>query len=165
MASGKSSCRAWGQARNLQGSELVGAQVELEPLKSDPLALYAEVRPATASIVVDATAQPKPRPAPGHREAALISIYEDASRILAAPAEEGSRWLTYRELADELPAYAADMGFTHVEFMPSRSIRSTVSWGYPAYRAVRAHERFGTPEDFVALVDACHRAGLGVLVD
>ena len=79
--------------------------------------------------------------------------------------EEGDRWLTYRELADELPAYAADMGFTHVEFMPVSEHPFDGSWGYQPTGLFAPTSRFGTPEDFVALVDACHRAGLGVLVD
>ncbi len=147
--------------------ELVGAQGELEPLKSDPLALFAEVRPATASIVVDATALPKVQPAREgiNKIGAPISIYEVHLGSWRRRPEEGDRWLTYRELADELPAYAADMGFTHVELMPVSEHPFDGSWGYQPTGMFAPTSRFGTPEDFIALIDACHRAGLGVLVD
>jgi 1,4-alpha-glucan branching enzyme len=94
---------------------------------------------------------------------APISIYEvHLGSWRRGPA---GRWLTYRELADELPAYARDMNFTHVEFMPLTEHPFDGSWGYQPTGQFAPTSRFGSPADFAALVDACHRAGLGVILD
>jgi 1,4-alpha-glucan branching enzyme len=92
------------------------------PLKSDPLAFAAEVRPQTASIVIDPNTVERPRPAPARVNAlgAPISIYEVHLGSWRRRSQEGNRWLTYRELAEELPAYARGLGFTHIEFLPVR---------------------------------------------
>ena len=90
---------------------------------------------------------------------APISIYEVPSRLVAAQPSEGDRYLTYRELAEQLVPYVADMGFTHIELMPVTEYPFDGSWGYQPIWAVRADRRFGTPDDFRAFVDACHRAG------
>ena len=90
------------------------------PLKSDPVAFAAEVRPKTASIVFDEANLPRPRPAPAGMNAlsAPMSIYEVH---LGSWRRKGSNeWLTYRELAEQLPAYVRDLGFTHVEFLPDQ---------------------------------------------
>ena len=79
--------------------------------------------------------------------------------------QEGGRWLTYRELAEELPAYAADLGFTHLEFLPVSEHPFDGSWGYQPTGLYAPTSRFGTPADFAALIDACHRAGLAVILD
>ena len=79
--------------------------------------------------------------------------------------EEGNRWLTYRELGAELPAYVRDLGFTHVEFMPVSEYPFDGSWGYQPIGLFAPTSRFGSPADFAALVDACHRAGIGVILD
>ena len=76
-----------------------------------------------------------------------------------------NEWLTYRELAEQLPAYARDLGFTHVEFLPVSEHPFDGSWGYQPTGLFAPTSRFGTPEDFAALVDACHREGIGVLLD
>src|SRR5439155_746807 len=76
-----------------------------------------------------------------------------------------NEWLTYRELAEQLPAYARDMGFTHLEFLPVSEHPFDGSWGYQPTGLYAPTSRFGTPEDFAALVDACHREGVGVLLD
>ncbi|MFX6002992.1 hypothetical protein ABTF03_18970, partial [Acinetobacter baumannii] len=82
-----------------------------------PVAFAAEVRPKTASIVVDLATVPQPRPAPQHINApsAPISIYE--VHLGSWRRKDGNRWLSYRELAEQLPGYVRDMGFTHVEFL------------------------------------------------
>jgi 1,4-alpha-glucan branching enzyme len=145
--------------------DLLGAHGEHLPLKSDPLAFAAEVRPKTASIVLDETKLPRPRPAPSGANAinAPISIYE--VHLGSWRRKNGNEWLTYRELAEQLPAYARDMGFTHVEFMPVSEHPFDGSWGYQPTGLFAPTSRFGTPEDFSALVDACHREGLGVWLD
>ena len=136
------------------------------PLKSDPVGFSAEIRPATASVVVDAGKLPHPGPAPDAINArdAPISIYEVHLGSWRRKGERGE-WLTYRDLAEQLPAYAADMGFTHVEFLPVAEHPFDGSWGYQPTGLFAPTSRFGSPDDFIALVDACHRAGLGVIVD
>jgi 1,4-alpha-glucan branching enzyme len=147
--------------------EILGAQGELLPLKSDPYAFAAELRPATASIIVDATkiTSHEPRPAGINRLDAPISIYEVHLGSWRRRPEEGERWLTYRELADELPVYAASLGFTHIELLPVMEHPFDGSWGYQPTGLYAPTSRFGSPADFLALVDACHRAGLGVILD
>ena len=105
-------------------------QGEHLPLKSDPLAFAAEIRPSTASIVFDEERLPRPRPAPptSIRLNGPVSIYEVH---LGSWRRKGhNEWLTYRELAEQLPAYVHDMGFTHVEFLPVSEHPFDGSWGY-----------------------------------
>src|SRR5207245_4398469 len=71
----------------------------------------------------------------------------------------------YRELADQLPPYLKEHGFTHVEFLPVAEHPYAPSWGYQVSAYYAPTARFGTPDDFRALVDALHQAGIGVLVD
>jgi 1,4-alpha-glucan branching enzyme len=147
--------------------EIIGPDGRMLPLKSDPLAFAAELRPKTASIVVDPDSVARPRPAPANINAldAPISIYEVHLGSWRRRLEEGGRWLSYRELADELPAYARDLGFTHIEFLPVSEHPFDGSWGYQPTGLFAPTSRFGTPADFAALVDACHARGLGVLID
>lgn len=145
--------------------EIIAASGRLLPLKSDPFAFAAEVRPATASIVFDEEKLPHPAPAPDgiNGRDRPISIYE----VHLGSWRRGgdNRWLTYRELAESLPNYVRDLGFTHVEFLPVNEHPFDGSWGYQPTGLYAPTSRFGTPDDFAALVDACHRAGLGVLLD
>jgi 1,4-alpha-glucan branching enzyme len=155
------------QAGHKYKYEIIGADRAMLPLKSDPLAFESEVRPLTASIVVDLDAIARPEPAP-ERINALdqpISIYEVHLGSWRRRPEEGGRWLTYRELAQELPAYARDLGFTHVEFLPIAEHPFDGSWGYQPTGLFAPTSRFGTVADFAALIDAFHRAGLGVILD
>ncbi len=147
--------------------EIIAPDGRMLPLKSDPLAFAAEPRPRTASIVVDLDAVPRPQAAPANVNAlnAPISIYEVHLGSWRRRTHEGGRWLSYRELAKELPAYARDLGFTHVEFLPISEHPFDGSWGYQPTGLFAPTSRFGTPADFAALVDACHRAGLGVILD
>ena len=79
--------------------------------------------------------------------------------------EEGNRPLTYLELAEQLPDYVADLGFTHVELMPVAEHPFGGSWGYQVTSYYAPTARYGTPDDFRALVDALHAKGIGVIVD
>jgi 1,4-alpha-glucan branching enzyme len=139
----------------------------LLPLKSDPVGFAAEMRPATASIVVDATEQPRPSPARDNINAldAPMSIYEVHLGSWRRKGRHGGEWLTYRELAEQLPAYAADMGFTHVELLPVMEHPFDGSWGYQPTGLYAPTSRFGTPADFAMFVDALHKAGIGLLLD
>ena len=147
--------------------EIIGMDGRMLPLKSDPVAFASEVRPSTASIVLDLDAVPRPAPAPQGVNAlsAPISIYEVHLGSWRRRPEDGNRWLTYREMAAELPAYVKDLGFTHIEFMPINEHPFDGSWGYQPTGLFAPTSRFGTPEDFAALVDACHQTGLAVLID
>jgi 1,4-alpha-glucan branching enzyme len=147
--------------------EIIGPDGHLLPLKSDPLAFAAELRPRTASIVVDQNAIRRPQPSPPGVNAlrAPISIYEVHLGSWRRHSQQGGRWLTYRELAEELPAYAHEMGFTHVEFLPVSEHPFDGSWGYQPTGLFAPTSRFGSPADFAALIDGCHRAGLAVILD
>jgi 1,4-alpha-glucan branching enzyme len=147
--------------------EIIGPNGVMLPLKSDPVAFAAELRPQTASIVVEPASIRLPVPASGaiNALAAPISIYEVHLGSWRRRPEGGDRWLTYSELATELPAYARDMGFTHVEFLPVSEHPFDGSWGYQPTGVFAPTSRFGSPADFASLVDACHRAGLGVILD
>jgi 1,4-alpha-glucan branching enzyme len=136
-------------------------------LKSDPLGFASEVRPATASIVIDPTKQPRPAPARGDINALdqPMSIYEVHLGSWRRKGEHGQYWLTYRELADQLPAYTAQMGFTHVELLPVMEHPFDGSWGYQTTGLYAPTSRFGSSAEFAMLVDALHKAGLGVLLD
>jgi 1,4-alpha-glucan branching enzyme len=147
--------------------EIISSDGRMLPLKSDPVAFGSEVRPNTASIVVDLDAMKRPVPSPAGVNAlsAPMSIYEVHLGSWRRRPEDGNRWLTYREMAEELPAYVRDLGFTHIEFLPINEHPFDGSWGYQPTGMFAPTSRFGTPEDFAALVDACHQAGLAVLLD
>jgi 1,4-alpha-glucan branching enzyme len=147
--------------------EVVGSDGRMLPLKSDPVAFAAELRPRNASVVVDwdAVAHPQAMTAGANSLHAPVSIYEVHLGSWRRRPHEGGRWLSYRDLAQELPAYARDMGFTHVEFLPVSEHPFDGSWGYQPTGLFAPTSRFGSPADFAALVDACHRAGLAVILD
>jgi 1,4-alpha-glucan branching enzyme len=171
--------------------ELVAADDRLI-LKTDPMAFRMEQPPATASVVVAqdgyewADGSWLERRASGDLLHQPMSIYElhlgswrytdsgmgDGGMGDGATADGGEgdgaggrRPMTYRELADELPRYLSDLGFTHVEFMPVAEHPFSGSWGYQVSGYYAPTARFGSPDDFRALVDALHQAGLGVIVD
>ncbi len=142
-------------------------------LKTDPMAFAMEHPPATASIVVgDPAHEWADGPWLASRAEtdllrAPVSIYEMhlGSWRYTDDGAGGRRPLNYRELAEELPRYVRDMGFTHVEFMPIAEHPFSGSWGYQVSGYYAPTSRFGTPDDFRALVDALHQAGIGVIVD
>jgi 1,4-alpha-glucan branching enzyme len=147
--------------------EIFARDGALLPLKADPYAFAAERRPSTASIVFDENSLVPATRAPenANRLDAPISIYEVHAGSWRRRPEEGERWLTWRELADELPAYAAEMGFTHIELLPVMEHPFDGSWGYQPTGLFAPTSRFGPPGDFLAFVDACHRAGIAVILD
>ena len=93
-----------------------------------------------------------------------MSIYEVHLGSWARGAD-GERFLSYRELADRLVPYVASIGFTHIELLPVMEHPFAGSWGYQVTGFFAPTSRFGAPEDFKAFVDACHRAGIGVMLD
>jgi 1,4-alpha-glucan branching enzyme len=139
------------------------------PLKADPFAFASERSPATASIVAEAggvrwndAAWLARRGAAQNRDAP-ISIYE--VHLGSWKRAEGNRYLTYRELADDLVPYVAGLGFTHLELLPIAEHPFDGSWGYQTIGMFSPTSRFGTPAEFAAFVDRAHAAGLGVLLD
>jgi 1,4-alpha-glucan branching enzyme len=93
-----------------------------------------------------------------------FSVYEIHAGSWKRNVEE-NRFLTYRELATDLVNYVAEMGFTHVEFMPIMEYPYDPSWGYQLVGYFAPTSRFGAPEDFKFLVDAFHQKGIGVILD
>src|SRR5512138_2025632 len=145
--------------------DVIGPRGQHLPMKSDPVAFAAEVRPKTASIVTDLATVRQPRPAPHGINArhAPISIYE--VHLGSWRRHDGNRWLSYRELAEQLPGYVRDLGFTHVELLPVSEHPFDGSWGYQPTGLFAPTSRFGSPAEFAALVDSCHGEGLGVILD
>jgi 1,4-alpha-glucan branching enzyme len=147
--------------------EIIARGGHMLPLKSDPVAFTAEMRPSTASVVVDVAALPKPAPS---REGvnALdkpMSIYEVHLGSWRRKGDHGELWLNYAELAEMLPSYCVEMGYTHVELLPVSEHPFDGSWGYQPTGMYAPTSRFGTPAEFAMLVDAFHKAGIGVLLD
>ncbi|MCK7593220.1 1,4-alpha-glucan branching protein GlgB [Pseudomarimonas salicorniae] len=144
--------------------ELLDRAGRLLPLKADPYAFAAELRPNSASRV--AALLPARRlgddRAAANRRDAPISIYEVHAASWRQP---GGRFPTWDELAAGLPEYAAGMGFTHVELMPVSEHPFDGSWGYQTLGQFAPSARFGDPGGLGRFVDACHRQGLGVLLD
>ncbi|MGW4007036.1 1,4-alpha-glucan branching enzyme, partial [Streptomyces nigra] len=132
-------------------------------LRADPMARGTEAPPNTSSIVyasryewgdaawLERRGTPAPHEAP-------FSVYE----VHLASWRPG---LTYRQLAEQLPAYVKDLGFTHVELMPVAEHPFGGSWGYQVTGFYAPTARLGTPDDFKYLVDRLHQAGIGVLMD
>ncbi|MBH9551768.1 1,4-alpha-glucan branching protein GlgB [Inhella gelatinilytica] len=134
------------------------------PLKADPVAFAAELRPATASRVVGLPprrAVPAERAAANRRDAP-ISVYEVHPASWRRP--EG-RFPTWDELAAELIPYVQGLGFTHLELLPISEHPFDGSWGYQTLGLFAPTARFGEPEGFARFVQACHAAGLGLLLD
>ena len=144
---------------------------ELPFLKADPYAFEAELRPKSGSVVAELEGYDwndelwmKAR---GKREwlAEPISIYEVHLGSWRRIPEEGNRWLTYREMADQLIPYVKRMGYTHIELMPVMEHPFDGSWGYQTIGYFAATSRYGKPKDFMYFVDRCHQENIGVLLD
>ncbi len=138
--------------------------------KADPFAFRHEVPPATASIVWDLDYAwrdgrwMKSRDASAALDAPM-SIYEVHLGSWRRVPEEEGRPLTYREMANALPPYVNQMGFTHVELMPVTEYPYYGSWGYQTTGYFAATSRYGTPQDLMYLIDKLHQAGIGVILD
>jgi len=151
--------------------ELLGPHGDLLPLRTDPFALRTEKRPANASVVTAPSAHTwsddawlSARAAKQRRDAP-IQIYEVHLGSWRRVPEHGDRFMTYRELAEQLIPYVAELGFTHIELLPITEHPFDLSWGYQTTGWFAPTSRFGDPDDFRAFVDAAHRAGIAVILD
>ncbi len=138
--------------------------------KGDPYAFFWETPPATASFVWDLEykwndeAWMKNR-AKNNNLNSPISIYEMHLGSWKRVPEEGNRFLTYREMALWLVEYVKEMGFSHVEFLPIMEHPFYGSWGYQTIGYFAPTSRYGTPQDFMYLIDQLHQNGIGVILD
>jgi 1,4-alpha-glucan branching enzyme len=138
--------------------------------KADPFAAFSEQPPRTASRVWDLGHRWQDDDwmagrADGGGLADPVTIYEMHLGSWRRRPEEGDRPLTYLELAEILPGYVRDLGFTHVEFLPVMEHPFTGSWGYQTTGYFAPTSRYGTPQEFMRLVEALHAAGVGVILD
>ncbi len=139
------------------------------PLKADPYAFASELRPATASITAlpgktdwgDEAHRAHWASVDPRREA--ISIYEVHPGSWQRDAQDW--FLDWDAMAARLIPYVAEMGFTHIEFLPVSEHPYDPSWGYQTTGLYAPSARFGTPQAFARFVDGAHRAGIGVLID
>ncbi len=141
-----------------------------EAEKGDPFAFTWEIPPNTASVVwdlentwSDGDWMEKRKKNSGTEKP--VSAYELHVGSWKRVPEDGNRSLTYREMAHELPVYLNELGFTHVEFMPVMEHPFFGSWGYQVTGYFAPSSRFGTPQDFMHLINALHQAGIGVILD
>ncbi len=156
--------------------------------KSDPYGFFQEIRPKTASVVADLSTyewndqewlEKRPTEDPLKKP---ISVYEmhlgswmHASSavppesgypsVSAADLKPGARFLTYRELAEDLIPYVKEMGYTHIEMMPVAEHPFDGSWGYQVTGYYAPTSRYGTPQDLMYFIDQCHLNEIGVIVD
>ncbi len=138
--------------------------------KRDPYAFYCQQPPLTASIIWDLSyvwgdVDWMQRRALKNRLDAPISIYEVHIGSWKRMADDGNRSFTYREVAPLLADHVKRLGFTHVEFLPVMEHPFYGSWGYQTTGYYAPTSRYGTPQDFMYLVDYLHQHGIGVILD
>lgn len=146
---------------------LTDRQGQRLPHKADPVGFQARQFPQFNSVITDHSAYrwqderwcKRSLTAP---QTAPLSIYEVHAGSWKRPHGQP---LNYRDLADQLIPYVLDLGFTHVEFLPLMEHPYDGSWGYQPLGLFAPTSRYGTPDDFKYLVDRCHQAGLGVILD
>lgn len=152
--------------------EIIGADGNLLPLKADPLARQTERPPATASIVAAPTSSYRWTDrewmeSRGKAQApnGPLAIYEVHPASWLRPEGAPDQTLGWRALAERLIPYVKGLGFTHIELLPIMEHPFGGSWGYQPLSQFAPSARFGTPEGFAAFVNACHNAGIGVILD
>jgi len=138
--------------------------------KTDPFGFFFEASPQTASIIWDLNyawhdSEWMAKRAAANSLQAPMAIYEVHLGSWRRVPEEGNRSLSYREAADYLIPYVKEMGFTHVELMPVMEHPFYGSWGYQTTGYFAPTSRYGTPQDFMRLVDLFHQSGIGVILD
>jgi len=137
--------------------------------KSDPVGFFSEMRPKTASIVWDLDkyewqdSEWLEKRSESNRLDKPINVYE--VHLGSWKRKNGYEWLTYTDLIDELIPYVLDLGYTHIELLPVAEHPFDGSWGYQVTGYFAATSRFGTPDELMAFIDACHQTGIGVIID
>ncbi|WP_395717440.1 1,4-alpha-glucan branching protein GlgB [Prosthecobacter sp.] len=140
-------------------------------MKSDPMANYGQNGAQTASLVFDldryqwADNEWMQRRTRHDLYHSPMSIYEVHPGSWKRNVNEGGRWLSYRELADDLVPYVKGLGFTHIELMGIAEHPFDGSWGYQVTGYYAPTSRFGNPDEFREFVDRCHQNGVGVILD
>jgi len=139
--------------------------------KSDPLQFFAENRPQTASVVRDINRyewhdhvwqERKKNLSPYDQPVSIYEVHPGSwKRDPGAP----ERFLTFKELAEQLVPYVKDMGFTHIELLPVMEHPLDESWGYQVTGSFSVTSRHGVPDDFMYFVDICHQNNIGVILD
>ena len=141
----------------------------LLPFKADPFGFGAEMRPKSASVVRDLSAYEWEDHDwladrwKRHERDKPISVYE--VHLGSWKRKDGSGYLSYAELSEQLIPYVKNLGFTHIEVMPITEHPFDGSWGYQPIGMFAPTRRHGTPAEFKAFVDAIHAAGLGIILD
>ncbi|HZI95441.1 MAG TPA: 1,4-alpha-glucan branching protein GlgB [Patescibacteria group bacterium] len=139
--------------------------------KTDPFAFAMETRPKTASMVWDLAryrwrdAEWMKRRGGGSAWSEPMCTYEVHLGSWRRAGGQSNRWLTYRELADELVPYVKEMGYTHLQLMPPLEHPFDGSWGYQVTGYFAPTSRHGTPDDFRYFMDRCHAEDIAVLID
>jgi 1,4-alpha-glucan branching enzyme len=140
-------------------------------LKSDPYAFFNQHGTSTSSLVYnlerytwnDQEWMESRRKRDWPKSA--MSIYEVHLGSWRRRADQGDRQLSYLELAEALVLYVVEMGYTHIELMPIAEHPFEGSWGYQVTNYYAPTSRFGTPDELRHFIDACHQAGIGVIID
>ena len=151
--------------------EIIGAHGAMLPLKADPYGFRSEVRPNSGSVVARLDthqwndAEWIERRAKTNWFESPIAIYEVHLGSWRRVPETRDRWLTYRELREQLIPYVKNLGYTHIELLPIMEHPFDGSWGYQTLGYFAATSRHGSPTEFMEFVDGCHQAGIGVLLD